>query len=420
MEKLAPTLASDRVVIIDVLRGFAILGILLANILSWSGYKFIPYEMIENLSFYNLDQGINAFINFFIDTKFYTLFSILFGIGFYFQYKKHRENQAPFVKTYTRRMLVLFVFGIIHTLIWSGDILTLYALMGLVLVYFLRNLTPKQMLIGSAILFNIPILYNIIVLIVAPGWMTPDKALAMKTYLDMTPMEVTNIFQHGNILEVWKLNMHNVMWRWFDMIPDGRPFKVLGLFLLGYYVASTKFIQNKSAKKSTLIISWSLGVSLTLFSMWIGGSIGKFPKEWTDIAFKFLMPLGQIALCTAYVSTMSIAFKTKIGQKVLNATLSHAGRMSFSNYIMHTVLGIAIFYSFGLGFFGTLSLAEVMIVAVLIYAFQIAYSKYWLQSFKFGPLEWLWRCLTFGKMFSITKEPIKISERKEKPVLQKA
>src|SRR5210317_1575279 len=121
-----PTRAKERVIFLDVLRGFALVGILFANILSWSGIKFIPFEDIIELGNAETDAEIYQYLKFFVDTKFYTLFSLLFGVGFYLQISKNRDNPS-FPKLYLKRLSILLIIGLLHAMIWSGDILMLYA-----------------------------------------------------------------------------------------------------------------------------------------------------------------------------------------------------------------------------------------------------------------------------------------------------
>ena len=151
-QTIAPVAGKNRLEILDIVRGFAIFGIVIANIQSWSGYKFVPFELLETLPFYDYNQTLKYLFMFFIDTKFYTLFSLLFGIGFYLQFNKYRDKQDSFMQTYRRRLGFLIMFGAIHSFFWSGDILLIYGAVGLVFVLF-RNLEPKKILFLSIILY---------------------------------------------------------------------------------------------------------------------------------------------------------------------------------------------------------------------------------------------------------------------------
>lgn len=155
-----PTAAKDRIVFLDVLRGFALSGILFANILSWSGYKFLPTTDIFDLGNMTTDLKIYDFLKFFIDTKFYTIFSILFGIGFYMQVSKNKDNPM-FPPLYFRRMCLLLIIGVFHATFWSGDILTLYALVGMILLS-MRKVSTKSLLPLAVVFYFTPVVLDII------------------------------------------------------------------------------------------------------------------------------------------------------------------------------------------------------------------------------------------------------------------
>jgi len=163
-----PIEKKERLIVLDVLRGFALMGILFANILSWSGIKFMLISNIHQLGDFTSDTHLYHLLKYFVDTKFYTIFSILFGIGFSMQITKYKDSPG-FIPLYRRRLALLFVIGLIHASMWSGDILTLYALVGFVLVLF-RNLEPKKLfkisiilLTNSSKLINVCIFYNTLI-----------------------------------------------------------------------------------------------------------------------------------------------------------------------------------------------------------------------------------------------------------------
>ncbi len=404
--KQSPTKGKNRVEAIDALRGFAVLGILLANIMSFSGVRFLPFTEIKLWPSFETDLMIYKLIGIFVDTKFYTIFSLLFGIGFYFQFHKNRNNQAEFMPIYYRRLGFLVLFGAIHSFFWSGDILMIYALVGFVFTLF-RNFKPKNLFIVSAVVFIMPLVIDIIMLQLKPGFMTPEKSLALKTYLDISPEHLVEPFMNGSFWEVTKMNWHNLVWRWFDLLPSGRPFKLLSLFILGYYLMTTGYFQEKAHSLKRLLVYSVLGLGLTLLSKQVGGSMGQFPSTWNDILYKFLFSFGQINMAFAYISIITILYKTKIGEKMMSG-LKFTGRMSFTSYLSHTFFGILIFYSYGFGYFGQITLWQAEIVAVGIFIVQIFLSKLWLKHYTFGPLEWFWRSLTYGQFLSMKKEDKKL------------
>jgi uncharacterized protein len=400
-EKIAPVLKKNRVEILDVIRGFAIFGILIANIQSWSGYKFIPFEHMATLPYYDYNELLHYLFMFFIDTKFYTLFSLLFGIGFYIQFNKQRDNQTPFMKTYRKRLGFLMMFGAIHSFFWSGDILLIYGAIGLIFVMF-RNLQGSTIFKLSIFLYFSWLIYDLIIALYFPQILNYEST-AYKTYPDMAPEDLTYIFKNGSFYEVLQANWHNLYYRYLDLIPSGRLTKVLALFLLGFYLMSIDYFTTYAKSLKLLIFYFISGSFITYVAYEIGGSMASFSHNLTNIAYKALAVTGQILLALSYISILAILDEKAFFKKFFHL-FAYVGRMSFTSYLMHTLLGYLIFYPFFGGLFGTMGLLQVTLLALALYIFQILFSFIWLKIFSFGPLEWVWRCLTYGKLFPILRK----------------
>lgn len=396
---LKPT--SKRIDLLDVIRGFALGGIIYANILSWSGIKFLSFDSIVALGNVEVDKDLYKILKFFVDTKFYTIFSLLFGIGFSLQISRNKDN-PDFPPLYARRLMLLLGIGIIHATLWSGDILMLYALMGFI-VLSLRNLTEKQVLKVSIVLFFMPLLLDIIYMFTFAQDLPILPKTALKVYPDMTPAEVVSGFQSMHFLTVLKMNFHNIIWRWYDFIPSGRPFKVLGLFLFGSYLYSSGYFASKVSQTKTLLIWLIIGLGFTALSMTLKGGVSAFSKSWINIGYKLIHEIGQITLALSYVSIIAKLLNRFPKLFVWNVLKAY-GRMSLTSYIGHTVLGILVFYPIiGWKYHGQLTLESIFIVASGLLAFQFTFSMLWFRWFKFGPIEWAWRCLTYKKRFPILK-----------------
>ena len=400
-EEIKPVLKKDRIEILDIIRGFAILGIIIANIQSWSGYKFIPFDVLEQLNHYEYNSIGKHLFMIFIDTKFYTLFSLLFGIGFFLQFKKFRDNQTEFMQTYRRRLAILMLFGAIHAFFWSGDILFIYGLVGFFFILF-RNQSHNNLLLWSVFFYYIWLLKDIVAVVFFPDMVT-HESIAYKTYVDMTPQDITYFFQHGTVMEVLSTNWHNLYWRYVDLIPAGRLSKVLALFIFGYYLMSIDYFRVYGNSKKLLAIFGVIGLFFTFTADMIGGNMSLFARDFSEVFYKLLTVTGQIFLSLAYINLLSILYAKKPFTKILHS-LSFVGRMSFTNYIMHTVFGYLIFYPFFGQLFGTMGLVEITLLALVLYVIQVIYSYYWLKYFTFGPLEWLWRCLTYKKLFPLRRK----------------
>jgi len=386
-----------RVHIIDAIRGLAILGILFANIQSWSGYKYILLQSIEALPLYHLDALFLQLNSWLVDGKFYAIFSMLFGAGFGLQYMKNQSNQAPFIRKYRRRIGFLLMFGILHALLWSGDILTLYALLAFVLV-LLRNLDYEKLLPVALLLlcaFAVPQM-AMLILAEPPG---PIPALAHKTYSDLSPQSISDAFGSGTWSEVLSVNLHNLYWRWRDFLPNGRISRVLGLFVLGFYLARSGFFVSRIYERKLLLAFLLLGLAATGAAQHTGTNITKWAVSPGDVLMKMVLVAGQVLLALGYMSILAQVFSLKFGQTLL-FPLTLIGRMAFTSYLMQSVIGITVFYGIGLGYWGTMGLAQLWLLVLVIYSAQVIFAAGWLHFFKQGPVEWLWACLTEGRLKS--------------------
>jgi uncharacterized protein len=403
MKTFAPTEPKQRIEILDILRGFALLGIIFNNMQYLSGYAFTPFDNLKQIVNFQLNEDLYHLLDILVTAKFYTLFSFLFATGFYLQLSRHKEESADFLKTYRRRLLILLTIGAVHSMIWFGDILFSYAITGFMLILF-RNVKSKNILRWSICILLLPYLIDLALL---PFFQTSAAASFNTTlpivhvnYPDMTPEAVININQNGSVAELFLLNLHNLYWINLGHIPSGQIFTLFGIFLLGYYLASAGFFTEKSKPIKLLVISLIIGFLATLTARMLGGSLYRFPPTLQNILFKFLLLIGQIFMCIFYITVIYKLVQTSGGKKILKYLIP-MGRMALSNYLFQTILMIAIFYNFGFNLFGRIGLIQTMGIAIIILVIQIIFSNIWLRHFKFGPFEWLWRSLTYKKWIKI-------------------
>ncbi|MBN2175071.1 MAG: DUF418 domain-containing protein [Bacteroidales bacterium] len=403
MPNLTPTEPRQRIEILDILRGFALLGIIFNNILYLSGYSFIPFTELRETPTFQWDEKIYHLLEIIVSGKFYTLFSMLFAVGFFLQLSRNRDRTIDFLKIYRRRLFILLLIGLIHILIWFGDILFLYALIGYILILF-RNTKTKNLFRWSLFFLFMPVLIDLAMLpfFHASGTTIAETyaSAAHTNYPDMTAGEVFDTFKFGSIKEIFFLNIHHTLWKWLSYLLSRRFLTVLGIFLLGYYLSATGFFQDKSKSTRLFLSSLIIGLSASISAEVLGGSQLQFPPTLSNIFYKILSLTGQIFLCFFYITFIYKAAQTSIGKRLLNY-LKPVGRTALTNYISQTILLIIIFYNFGFNFFGELSLIAICGVAISVIVFQIIVSNIWLKYFQFGPLEWVWRCLTYKKRLRI-------------------
>ncbi len=379
---------AERIELLDALRGFALCGILLANILYWSGWIFMPPEQKIALAG---EAGV-AWQSFFhhalVDGKFYTLFSFLFGIGFALQLERLTKRGLDGLRIFRRRLLVLLAIGIIHmVLIWDGDILTLYALLGLLLPFF-RNLSDRSLAAAALVL----------VFVVPPLGYRLFEALEWRPHVA--------IFNEANRwFASWGGNPNDaVPWlrredveSYFAWVLSGWPFaigtrleswripKVLGIMLIGL-IAGRRLARGDFPDRRMLVTILAAGTAIGLpLSIAFG-----LEKEGSQNSLSSI--LGTVPLAFAFAASFALAWPR--AKKALSV-FAAPGRMALTNYLMHSLLGIILFYGIGFGLVGYLSPAGFYAVALAIIAGQILLSRWWLARFDQGPMERLWRAATY-------------------------
>lgn len=403
MENIKPVDPKMRIDILDILRGFALLGIIFNNIQYFSGYTFIPFSTLKLFTHYNLNEWIYHFLDIIVTAKFYTLFSILFAVGFYLQYSKYREEASAFLKTYRRRLFILLLIGIVHSLVWFGDILFLYAVVGFILILF-RNVKSKNLLKFSVFFFILPFLLNFLFMLFykGPGPAGEEiiQSIAHSNFPGKAPDSIVNTFVNGNIFDLFSQNIFLLKWKWMGYIPSGRLFVTLGIFLLGYYLGSIQFFKKRPVSLSLVAGSFLIGFFFTLAAYGRGGDIHMFPSNPSNELFRLLILVGHIFMCFFYILLIFRINQHKFGKTILHY-LKPVGRMALTNYFMQTLICKLLFCNFGFDLICRTEFLYAVIMVITILVFQIIFSNLWLSYYRFGPLEWAWRSLTYKKMVRI-------------------
>ncbi|MCZ8539265.1 DUF418 domain-containing protein [Psychrobacillus psychrodurans] len=387
---IKPTGVNERIISIDVMRGFALLGIFVVNMLFFhTPYIYInPYTWYQNPSDYETFKMIDIFVQ----GSVYPLFSMLFGYGLAMQYMKSEANGSPFSKFAVRRLSVLLIIGCIHAfLIWAGDILITYALAGFVLILIIR-LKPIWLLLISIFLFLIPngLLNGLVYL---GSLIEPD---AMVIYTGIQGIEASIVaYGQGSWGDIFSQRLAD----WLYMSGNGliiisMLFTIVPFLLLGAAAAKWKLIERARELK----LFWSVTVLVTL----IAGTAIKWLPYLTE-ANLFTMSVqdtfGGPLQAIAYAGVIAMVCSIPIGAKILSP-ISKAGRMSMTIYLMQSIIATTIFYSYGFGLYGKIDISTGTWMAVGIFALQIVFAEFWFMKFKQGPVELLWRKLTYSNSLS--------------------
>jgi len=395
--KLQPTQSNERYEVLDVLRGFALLGVMIANMAYHSGYWFISPEKQQSLSFSELGEGILWVIHFITEGKFYSIFSLLFGIGFALQMQRAMQREAPFIGRFSRRLLILLLFGFLHAVfLFVGDILVAYALLGFVLILF-RKAGNKVLLWSIFILPIIPVVQYAIAWFAAQGSSAEGEISGREMF-----EQIVLTYQTGSFLDISITNFFGFIFgRFPDLLFTGRFFKVFAMFLLGFYVAKNRWFAEIGQREQQLkkIMIWCAGIgipcNLVIAQMMLTDAY--YTMAPMGIIEPIVYAFGVPALGMCYACAIALAYHHKRFQSIFSA-LAPLGRMALTNYLMQSLIGCIIFKSYGFGLFGMVSPLFFTLIGISILIVQIIYSNWWLSRYRYGPAEWLWRSMTYGKV----------------------
>ena len=407
MQILAPVQTNERETFMDVLRGIAILGIFIANL----GTGFSWYNESANATgpmlIPELDHKMSFLHHMFIEGKFYTIFSLLFGWGIALQFKRVDAKGINALPTVRRRLLFMLLLGAVHLLIWPGDIVFFYALLGFILLP-LRKLSNKALIITGSILILSPILLYWLKmtwpvlnypaeLLVKTGIKVDDAIMNIQS-----EEEFMKIIKNGNWFDQLKMNISGFFFRYNYLFFVSRIPKVLGVFLIGYALGRADFYKNIVQNKKIIYIIIAAGLLIGLpANFYLARYITYFNSDYFSLKTKGLYQtifyaLGVVPLAFAYVGVFMLSFQTNAGKKILSV-LAPVGKMAFSNYIMQSLIGNFVFLGAGIGYMGQVGPVYYTIFGIGFFIIQIIISTVWLKYFNYGPLEWLWRSATYKK-----------------------
>lgn len=387
---IRPTEVKERVISIDVMRGFALLGIFIVNMLFFHS----PYIYINPYTWFHLpgDYETYKWIDIFVQGSVYPLFAMLFGYGLSMQFMKSQERETSFAKLAARRLSVLLLIGCIHAfLIWSGDILITYALAGFVLLLVIR-LKPIWLFIISAVLFIIPngLLNGLLY------WMGKFDSDSLIIFTGIQEIESSiEAFSQGSWLEIFDQRLAD----WLYMTQYGLIilvmfFTIVPFLFIGAAAAKLKLIERARELK----VFWIVTILITL----IVGTVIKwipFMKEANLFTMSVQDTFGGPLQAIAYGGILALLCTIPAMQRFFSP-FAKAGRMSMTIYLMQSIIATTIFYSYGFGLYGRIDIQTGTWMAIGIYLLQLVFCELWFMKYKQGPVEALWRKLTYPNNLS--------------------
>ena len=397
-----PVAADARVHVLDVLRGLSLFGILQANVLVFSGLLFVA--MVGDLTLSPLDEAVGFAIEALIHGKFYSLFSLLFGIGFHVFLSRAEARGGSAKPLFRRRLWLLLGAGFLHaTLLWSGDILMLYAMVGFALIPFYRWPSRKQLAWVVGLLAAPVIAYALMWVAGMPDPLAPppvdpaDAAPGVAGGFDPLAFVIAGF--KGDYFDVLQANLVGLVGRWVDLLITMRPAKVLAMFVLGLWIGQQGIVRNLDAHVGLLrrVAGWGLvlGVPLNVAGAWLAeDSTPYLPGSALGMTEVLIGAAGIPLLALGYAGGIALLMRSPAAARAL-MTFAPVGRMALTNYLLQSVICMFVFYGFGLGLYGQVGAAEASGIALLVFAIQVPLSRWWLGRYQYGPAEWAWRRMTY-------------------------
>jgi len=404
---------SDRIHLIDALRGLSLAGIVMAHF-GEQYLGFMPPPGTPVLQHPRTADGVLEALSWiFIRGKGFGIFSFMFGLSFALQMQRAQQRRpgTDFRPRFVWRLLILFAIGWLHGLAYSGDILTVYAALGIPLVLFYRVRDPWLIVLAVLLLVGVPRIAQRLV----QGPATPAELQSLQTRMNTEAEEHWRALAKGDVPAIVRLHAttgFRAKWD-FQFGLMGRGYQTFGLFLLGLWAGRRRVFEDVEAHRRLLVRLWRWTGALTLLVPLIAGAFfalaqagGAGPSQqqpagampdftsWPIIAGFCVFDGWNNAMALFYVASFALLFLRPRWQPRL-LRFGPVGQMALSAYVGQTVIGVLVFFGFGLGLLGRLGNSVTIPIGLGLFVVQVWACRAWLGRFRFGPLEWAWRSLTW-------------------------
>jgi len=399
-EVLRPVAPQERIGALDLLRGWAMFGVL------WSNLNDVYGPRAAATTF---DHALAWTQQWLLESRFYSLLILLFGIGFGIQLTRADALATDLRGTYYRRSAALLAIGIVHgTLIWNGDILTIYALVAFALVLF-RTASTRRILVAAVLLWFVgPFIVRDLTFLSGLRFMLPGSHRNLAV-----------IYAHGTWLQIERARVSEYL-DWLGKFGLTSYVSILAAFLVGLWSMKSGYLRRviddprttRRLLASALVLA-AIGYARLKFAdrLWPmrppPNPADGFPYPYFQyvLARQFVLKFfawDTEGMAIAYACILLLIWQRPRGERVLRP-LAATGRMALTTYLTQSIVCTLLFYSYGLGWYGTVGFTGMFLIALILFAFQMAASTWWLARFRYGPAEWVWRTLTYGRAPAMQK-----------------
>jgi len=380
---------NNRIIIVDALRGFALLLIVLIHYVEHFDFFYIPD--INFLFSPATDGKVMEMVFLLISGKAYSIFALLFGFSFFIQMNRKEKEGIDFRWRFLWRLAVLFALGFIHSFIYKGDILHIYAVLGIILLVLYKVNTRALWIITILLLLQIPILIHLIGSFVNPAYEY------LQSFGSNYWEEGNSIYASGSFFEVatfnlWKGRTTVLGWTFYN----GRYMQLPALFIVGFILGRKRIFEEISTYRKQ-IFSLLLGsvVFYGIFYFMLQSIVGaQFTYAQKALLNILLGSYANLAF-TLMLITSIILLYLKFKEGFVFSLFSAYGKMSLSNYVFQAIFGVVFFYGFGFGMYRYLGSTWSILIGLAVFVIQSFISSYWAAIYYYGPLEWFWRSVTF-------------------------
>ncbi|MBN1204313.1 MAG: DUF418 domain-containing protein [Myxococcaceae bacterium] len=409
---ILPVDVSERVVLVDALRGFALCGVFISNSLAWfSGRNFLPREQAQALAAPPLEAATQAVYDLLVSQKFFTLFAFLFGLGFSIQLARAEARGQRIVPLYSRRLLALLAIGLMHIFgVWVGDALSVYALAGFALLLFRQRSDRTVLAWVLVLLVAVPLVVSALrhfgPILLYGAEAAAEAAKAREAHV----AQLRARFLEGlSSTSFWTSQKENARFFLTAMLLQVNRLlwvvESLGRFLLGLLAGRHLLLQDVERNRPwhRRLLVWGLllgvlghGTSLVVQRLGTAGLVDPAKDDWM-VVLPAIQEVGYVGLAAVYVAAFALLFQRGRWRRWMQV-LAPVGRMALTNYLLESVVSICLYDGWGLGLVGRLPPSHCVALTLAVFALQVPFSHWWLSRFRFGPAEWLWRTLTYGRL----------------------
>ena len=396
----------SRIVLIDSLRGFALAGVALVHFTQRYITYASPKDYLAGLDSLP-DHIVNGFIQLFFVGKSYGLFSILFGLSFTIQMQSAEQRGENFSLRFLWRAVLLFVIGYGHHLFYGGDILMIYAILAPFIVPFYKINNKWLLMVAGIIFIGLPSILTSVIMGNGNMFGMPS----MEGVMDPINQNIFNAFNSGSLTDIFRVNALYGFGKQFSFqLSSGRLYETYGYFLIGLFFGKIGLFRNvdqfklsikKSLKWASISIPVIIGIAAMVFMLM--PKMNQPSSSWNQMIGMNLYNWINISLLVIILSGFILLYQKTNWQKRLSFFAPY-GRMALTNYVSQGIVGSFILFNWGLGLCTHIRTLYLFFIAIALVIVQTYACKIWLNHFKFGPLEWLWRCGTYLKIQPFRKE----------------